>query len=121
MSTYKTVQKDGITTIEVGDLDAEMLVSAYVPDFQELGLTFAEAYDLACERDNAAAAQLEMDASNAEDYEVVDLAYVAMVNAALARAEEENAAQAEQEYHFIVGTLLDMPVTAIPMSEMMAA
>ena len=111
MSTYKTVQKDGITTIEVGDLDAEMLVNAYVPDFQELGLTFAEAYDLACERDKEAADGLEMDCCNGTpDLTPTERVYAEKVNALFAQAEVEDAAQAEQEYRFIVKFLLNEPV-----------
>ena len=111
MCDYKTVRKDdGTLIIEAADdLAAEMLIKAYVPEAGTM--SFNEAYALALERDAAAAAQLEMDASNAEDYKVVDLAYVAMVNAALARAEEEDTAQAEQEYRFVVKFLLNQPVT----------
>jgi len=113
--SYKLVHKDdGTVTIEVGDLDAEMLVSAYVPDFEDQGLTFAEAYDLACERDKEAADGLEMDCCNGtQDLTAKERAYAEKVNAAFARAEEEDAAQAEQEYHFIVGTLLDIPAVGV--------
>jgi len=40
---------------------AEELVKAYVPDAEELALEFGDLYNLACERDEEAAAQLEMD------------------------------------------------------------
>ena len=118
MCDYKIVRDDkGVLSVEVADkLAAEMLVATYVPDFEDQGLTFAEAYNLACERDEEAAAQLDTDASNAKNhknYEAEDPTFTAMVNAALARAEEEDAAQAEQEYHFIVGTLLDVPAVGV--------
>jgi len=113
--SYKLVHKDdGTVTIEVGDLDAEMLVSAYVPDFEDQGLTFAEAYDLACERDKEAADGLEMDCCNGtQDLTAKERAYAEKVNALFAQAEEEDAARAEQEYHFIVGTLLDVPAVGV--------
>jgi len=112
VSSYKTVRDEkGNLSVEVADkLAAEIMVATYVPDFEELGLTFTEAYDLACERDAEAAAQLEMDASNAEDYEADDPEFAAMVNAAFARAEAEDLQEAEDEYRFIINALLDVPV-----------
>jgi len=111
MSTYKMVEKDGITTIEVGDLDAEMLVAAYVPDFQELGLTFAEAYDLACERDRDAADGLEMDCCNGtQDLTAKERAYAEKVNALFAQTENEDLRQAKRDYGFIMRTLRSQPV-----------
>ena len=113
MCDYKIVRDDkGVLSVEVADkLAAEMLVATYVPDFEDQGLTFAEAYNLACERDEEAAAQLEADASNAGDYEEDDPLFTAQVNAAFARAEQEDAEQAKQEYAFVVNFLLNQPVT----------
>jgi len=107
VSNYKTVRDEkGNLSVEVADkLAAEMMVATYVPDFEELGLTFTEAYDLACERDNEAAVQLEIDAQ--QDYgKPDDPRLVAAVNAAFAQAEAEEAQYAEDEYRFIVNTLL---------------
>ena len=108
MCDYKTVHKDdGTVTIEAADkLAAEIMVNAYVPDFQDLGLTFTEAYDEAIRRDEEAAAQLKTDASNVGDYEEDDSLFTAQVNAAFAQAETEDLLEAEQEYAFIVNTLL---------------
>ena len=108
MCDYKTVHKDdGTVTIEAADkLAAEIMVNAYVPDFEELGLTFLQAYELACQCDEEAAARLKMDVCNAEDYEADDPLFTAQVNAAFACAEAEDLLEAEQEYAFIVNTLL---------------
>ena len=118
MSDYELIHKgDGTVSVRLKaakQVEAEMLVSAYVPDFQELGLTFAEAYDLACERDKEAADGLEMDCCNGTpDLTPAERAYAEKVNALFAQAEEEDAAQAEQEYHFIVSTLLDVPAVGV--------
>ena len=67
MSQVKTVDfvviKDGKTlTLEAADgVAAEMLISAYVPDAEDLGLDFVDAYKLALERDKAAAEVLMED------------------------------------------------------------
>jgi len=117
MCDYKTARDSkGVLSVEVADkLAAEMMVATYVPDFEDQGLTFAEAYDLACERDEEAAAQLETDASNAKNhknYEAEDPTFTAMVNTAFTRAEQEDAERtAEQEYAFIVKFMLNEPVT----------
>jgi len=110
MSDYKTVRKDdGMLTIKAADaLAAEMLIKTYVPEASQM--TFAEAYELALQRDAATAAQLEQDACDAEDYEADDPEFAAMVNAAFARAEAEDLQEAEDEYRFIINALLDVPV-----------